>query len=303
MNSSPQISVIMPVFNAERYIAEAVESILAQTFTDFEFLIVDDGSTDRSLEVLQRYAAQDNRIKLRSRPNTGYVVALNEMLADARGEFIARMDADDRSWATRFEGQLCYLESHRECVVVGSATRWIDSDGHVLRVHSAPLGHEEIDAAHLSVPEAVISHPAAMVRAEVFRAVGSYDPNLFGAEDLDLWLRTAEYGQLANLPDVLLDYRMHLQKVGIAKKTAQHGAALESIARARTRRRLSMGELQKTESSAVGLPEWVQHRTWAWWALSSGNVWTARKHAVRAFLRRPLSLATWKVLLCAARGY
>src|SRR4051812_8466576 len=90
---APRVSVVMPVYNAERYITEAVQSILDQTFTDFEFLIVDDGSTDGSRAILERHAASDERIKLVSRPNTGYLVALNEMLGRARGEYVARMDA------------------------------------------------------------------------------------------------------------------------------------------------------------------------------------------------------------------
>src|SRR5436305_11764547 len=103
---SPAVSVLMPVYNAQRYIAAAVQSILDQTFTDFELIVVDDGSTDRSGDILRGFAARDPRVKLISRPNTGYVVALNEALATATGEFIARMDADDFSLPKRFERQV-----------------------------------------------------------------------------------------------------------------------------------------------------------------------------------------------------
>ena len=108
----PLVSVCMPVYNATRYLAEAVESILGQTFRDFEFLITDDGSTDRSLAILKRYAAQDARIRLWSRPNAGYVVRLNEMLHQARGDLIARMDADDVALPERFARQVEFLRSH-----------------------------------------------------------------------------------------------------------------------------------------------------------------------------------------------
>ena len=116
----------MPVYNAERYVAEAVESILAQTFNDFEFLIVDDGSTDRSLEILQSYASKDPRIRLRSRPNTGIVIALNEMLAVARGEFIARMDADDIAFESDLKRNWQYSAENPALVVRGSHVEIID---------------------------------------------------------------------------------------------------------------------------------------------------------------------------------
>src|SRR5213082_3006291 len=126
---SPVVSVLMPVYNAQRYLPAAVESILGQTFRDFEFIIIDDGSTDRSGEILRKFAAEDPRIKLISRPNTGYVVALNEALSCASGEFVARMDADDISLPTRFERQVAYLREHTDCVLVGTNVITMDSDG------------------------------------------------------------------------------------------------------------------------------------------------------------------------------
>src|ERR1700726_1508117 len=120
MTSPPTISVLMPVYNAERYVAEAVESILSQTFADFEFIIIDDGSKDRSLAILEEYAARDPRIRLVSRPNTGIVKALNQGLALASGELVARMDADDIAMPERLAKQRDYLADHPECVMVGS---------------------------------------------------------------------------------------------------------------------------------------------------------------------------------------
>src|SRR5512135_2066099 len=142
---APAVSVMMPVYNAQRYVAEAIESILAQTFTDFEFLIIDDGSTDGSLPILERYARRHDRIRLISRANTGYLVALNEMLGIARGEFIARMDADDIALPERFERQLCYLADHPGCVMVGSRVIIIGPDGSPLTIMGEALTHEEID--------------------------------------------------------------------------------------------------------------------------------------------------------------
>src|SRR4051812_38318159 len=113
-----QVSVLMPVYNAGRYLAEAVDSVLTQSFRDFEFVIVDDGSTDGSAAMLDDYARQDSRVKLVRRPNTGIVGALNDGLRECRGEFVARMDADDVSLPERFEKQVAYLREHHEVVAL-----------------------------------------------------------------------------------------------------------------------------------------------------------------------------------------
>src|SRR5262245_42523683 len=139
----------MPVYNGVRYLERAVESVLSQTCTDFELIIIDDGSTDDSLAMLRRYEADDSRVRLVSRPNTGYVIALNEMVALARAPFMARMDADDVSLPGRFERQMTYMTEHPECVACGSRIMLIDSEGDPIREMSLSTTHEEIDAAHM----------------------------------------------------------------------------------------------------------------------------------------------------------
>src|SRR3954465_13575599 len=119
MSSAPIVSVVMPVYNAQRYLAEAVDSILAQTWRYFEFVIVDDGSTDRSPKLLERYAVRDSRIKLTLRPNTGIVGALNDGIAAASGEFPARMDADDVALPRRLEKQVAYLTELPKVMALG----------------------------------------------------------------------------------------------------------------------------------------------------------------------------------------
>ncbi len=132
---TPKVSVLMPVYNAGRHVAEATRSILARTFGDFEFLIVDDGSTDRSRSILERFAAEDPRIRLVSRPNTGYLVALDQMLGRARGELVARMDADDVALPDRFARQVRHLDAHADCVLGAEVLRrwgwWALGSGHV----------------------------------------------------------------------------------------------------------------------------------------------------------------------------
>src|SRR4051812_18975953 len=155
----------MPVYNALPHLREAVEGILAQTFGDFEFVVIDDGSTDGSTQVLRAYAAADPRIVLVSRPNTGYAIALNEALALATGEFVARMDADDVSLPQRLARQVEYLRAHPECVAVGTGVRFIAAGGTpIARGFRRPRTHEEIDAFHLQRMSSALPHPTVMMR-------------------------------------------------------------------------------------------------------------------------------------------
>jgi glycosyltransferase involved in cell wall biosynthesis len=303
MSDHPLISVCMPVYNAERYVAEAVESVLAQTFGDFEFLIIDDGSTDGSRRILERYAAVDPRIRLVSRPNTGLVIALNEMLAMARGEFIARMDADDVSLPQRFERQVSYLREHPEVLVLGSPVLLVDPRGAPLTEMRQKQEHAEIDEALLD-GIVLICHPAVMARARAIREAGGYRSEAFPAEDADLWLRIAETGKLANLPEVLVKYRQHLQSIGNAQRARQETVTRLVVAEARRRRGLTQDGVATPPEPTRPAPDGTdQMRKWAWWALSSGYVATAREYALRCWCRHPLSLESWRLLVCALRGH
>jgi glycosyltransferase involved in cell wall biosynthesis len=204
----PTVSVLMPVHNAARYLVEAVQSILGQTFTDFEFLIIDDGSTDRSRAILEQYAARDPRIRLTSRPNTGYAVALNELLRLARGEFLARMDADDVALPERLARQVDYLRAHPDVVCVGTAVCFIDSAGRYLRDAHPGMDHETIQERALA-GDCPLNHPSVMMRRAAVEAVGGYHVEFEPAEDLDLWLRLGEVGRLTNLTEPLMNYRQH----------------------------------------------------------------------------------------------
>ncbi|MGH8614897.1 MAG: glycosyltransferase, partial [Gammaproteobacteria bacterium] len=173
--ASPVVSVVMSVFNGEKYLEEAIRSILEQSFRDFEFIVIDDGSVDRSIETLQMFAAQDSRIRLVARENRGLTKSLNEGCALARGEFIARMDADDTSWPSRFESQLAYLASRPEIVACGTGVTCIDSQGFSLGPLIVPLEHEDIERSLLTGNGGAICHPSLMVRRHAFIQVAGYD--------------------------------------------------------------------------------------------------------------------------------
>ena len=235
----PRVSVALPVHNCERYVAEAIESILAQTFTDYEFLIVDDGSTDGTLPILHRFAARDCRVRLISRPNTGIVGALNEMLSLARADLVARMDADDIALPVRFERQVRYLDEHPECVMVGSRVIIIDPDGDELTEMGDALSHEQIVTDLLNYKGQMVYHPAVIYRRKAVLDLGGYRPECREAEDLDLFLRLAEIGRIAQPGRALAEVvRRRSSKSSIAQAEAFATKIFRIIQEARRRRGL-----------------------------------------------------------------
>ena len=296
---APAVTVLMPVYNADRFVAQTVNTIITQTFHDFEYIIINDGSTDRSLEILQGYAARDPRIRLISRPNTGYVVALNEGLALARGTFVARIDADDLADPRRLELQVARMRSEPDLVALGSNANAMDEDGRMLGDYDVPSTHEEIEANHLRGSSS-IHHPAVMLRPEAVRRVGGYRREFMPCEDFDLWLRLGEVGRLANLPEKLLTKRLFAGSA-VATNLAKQEKLVKQIVDETWRRRALPGApdlRQRGMLQPVDL-----YRQWGWMALRGGYLGTSRRYAVRAIVSRPLDTASWRLALCAMRGY
>jgi glycosyltransferase involved in cell wall biosynthesis len=223
---TPCISVIMSVYNAERHLSDAIRSILDQTFTDFEFLIVDDGSRDNSGAIMDTFAANDPRIRVIRQENRGLIASLNRMLDEALAPLIARMDADDISLPTRFERQIAFLSQHADHGVVGTNTHELDEDGTVFECSDLhPLDHSSIATA--MEYRSPICHPSVLMRREVIMAAGGYRSPYVHCEDYDLWLRLLDRTRLANLPDRLLLYRRSPGQVSAQHEIDQKiGAAL-----------------------------------------------------------------------------
>ncbi len=300
MSVAPRVSVVMPVHDCRRWVGEAVASILEQTYRDIELIVVDDGSTDGSDDVVTETAAGDARVRLVRQERQGVIGALNQGLALARGELFARIDADDVAVPERLARQVAYLDAHRACVCVWSRVLLIDADGDPLREMGDRLTHEEIDAALLGGEGQVLYHCAILARTDAIRALGGYR-DYETVEDLDLFLRLAEVGRLANLPEPLMRYRQHPKSVGHARMADQQRAIGRVLAAARARRGLP-AKVNGFHAPARALSLAEQEEKWAWWALGAGHVRNARKHATRAVARRPLSPASWKVFACAIRG-
>lgn len=230
---APAVSVLMPVYNGERFLAEAVESILGQTFADFEFVIVDDGSTDASPAILADYASRDPRIRVVAQANAGIVAALNRGLNECRSPLVARMDADDVSLPTRLEQQVAFLTDHPKVAAVGTAFRLISETGAAGPEVRPPAAHKAIKRG-LRYGNC-LGHPTVMMRREAILAVGGYREFLRHAEDYDLWTRVAERYELANLPACLLRYRVHAAQVSwnSAEQQALSTLAVQGLSRSR----------------------------------------------------------------------
>ena len=298
------ISVILPVYNAARYLRPAVESVLQQTAKDFELIAVDDGSTDESKTILEHYARTDPRVRVISRPNTGIVGALNDGLAAARSEFIARMDGDDIASPERFARQIAFLHSHRDCVAVGTTVDIIDSWGAIVDRYSPPTEHSAIETELLKGNGGALVHPSAMFRAEAIRAVNGYDVAFCKAEDLDLYLRLSRRGRLANLPYVGLRYRHHVKSTNFQHREKQLQLIGQILRRERTLRRLPAAALENAGHS--DLPPGRLHAQWACSALAHGTRFTAIRHSLAAVskdVRDPQSWRALRYVLTARRAH
>lgn len=230
----PQVSVIMSVFNGARYLREAVDSILGQTFADFEFIVIDDGSVDETAAILNSYS--DPRIvRLANQVNIGLTKSLNRGLSVAQGKYVARQDADDWSSVDRLARQVAYLEKHPQIALVGTAYTEVYEDGSPSRVVRMPAEHTEIRDKLFY--ENCFCHGSVMVRRSCLEEAGEYDERFDVAQDLELWLRLAEAYLLSNLPDPLYFLRTHSASVTGRFRQRQGQAACQATKEAMKRYR------------------------------------------------------------------
>lgn len=250
-----RISVVMNVYNGERFVAEAIESVLAQTFTDFEFIIINDGSTDHTAEILADYASRDKRIIIANQPNQGVSTSLNRALSLARAPLVAHIDGDDRALPHWLERQLDFLESHPEASVVASYALFIDSKGRYLGVAGNPIdvakGVIEKNPRHFLE---VIHSTVLMKKADIQQVGGYRMPYLL--TDRDLWGRVVTSGKtIVCNPEYLVEYRLHGRSLTLGISPHEH---LEKGIDVNVRRRLC-GE---PELSADDLKRLFDSRSW-----------------------------------------
>jgi len=218
-HNTPFVSVVMAVHNGADYLQEAVNSILNQTHRNFEFIIIDDGSTDETADILRKFLKIDQRISIITQNNYGLAKSLNIGIKQAKSRYIARMDADDISLPDRFKLQLAYLETHPEISVLGGQVCFFGK-------HRSNFPHSQLPQEPQLISQGLkkycqLIHPTTMFRKEAIISCGSYRPCFSTAQDYDLWLRVDERSKLANLPDVILNYRTHTNQLSVHKLSQQ----------------------------------------------------------------------------------
>jgi glycosyltransferase involved in cell wall biosynthesis len=295
---APRVSVLLVMRDAAPYLHDAIESVLAQTFPDFELLIFDDGSTDASWAIADAYAKGDPRIQLYRGSAAGLAVWLREGVQRARGELIARMDADDVALPERFARLVQHLDAHPGCVAVSSDVLLVDPERRPIRRHRAPRSHEEIEQA-LWRAQGAMACP--MLRRSAVLQAGNYRADRHATEDSDLYLRLAEIGRLANLPDVLYEYRRHEASICSAQRLEQ--SRMHNLVRAEALRRRGLPPSQLIVVPDAANPD--LHDLWHEWsraALGDGYLATSRHYARKLLFAEPLALRSWRTAARALLG-
>ena len=291
------ISVVMPAYNAAEFIAPAIESILSQTYGEFELIVVDDGSTDNTLDVVQGYAEQDDRVQILKTYHRGYTRAINLGISESKYPWIARMDADDISLPERFAVQIDAIKSNPEVVVWSSYVYHINSKGEILSL--SRLGATTEAEFHRRQAEAVdvqCYHPTVLFKKEIFMRAGGYNPNFEPAEDFELWDRMAQYGPVLAIPQPLVLYRVHLQSVSMQRFFLQRLYIRYVTARRRERvknnRELEFDEFfEKQQLLPVWSRLWLKLQTFGTFYYRKGGIHFGERQYLRAGLCLSLSTA------------
>lgn len=222
MNKNPLISVIMPAYNAENFISEAIDSILNQTLSDFELVVINDGSTDKTLQIIENYAKKDDRIVIISRENKGLIASRNEGIEMAKGKYIAKMDADDISFPERFEIQISFMKNNN--VDICGSRIILFSNDKIIREQSVPI--TDVDIKFTLMFMSALAHPTVMMDRKIFDNL-KYQQYRY-AEDYKLWTDIALYGyKMRNLDMPLLKYRIHQEQVSNIYRQEQYNLACQ----------------------------------------------------------------------------
>ncbi len=297
------VSVLMPVFNAESYLALAIDSMLAQTFGDFELVIIDDGSTDGSWSIVCDFAARDARIRAHWQDNAGVSATRNELLARAACDWVVWMDADDVSLPNRLQLQYEAVQRDSSLVCLGTSAQCIDPLGNDLNLEEYPSTHEEIIEQQSG--GGAVRFATTMMRRDVALQVGGFRAPFRMGEDFDLLLRLSEQGRMANLPIALYLYRQHIASAcaTLGANWSDYCAVILELAR--ERRATGQDRLQRGETvSVASTPAPAGRRMvaamywrWSFYANRNENFALARRYALQSALWWPLSISTWRLML------
>ncbi len=271
-----ELSVLMPVYNCERFLDDAIRSIRHQTHTQFEFVIVNDGSTDSSAEIIARHANEDERIIVVNGQSQGVTHALNTGLTYCNSAYIARMDGDDIAAPERFARQLKTMRTNPEVGILGTTSILIDERGKKIGHMAYPCDHDQIVMKLLNYG-CGLTHPSAMIRGAVMHRLEQYQSKTGASQDFDLYLRASEFSRLKNLDEPLLHYRIHDSSMGSTSSAAQARAKYCSVAKYSRRNPLPSGCLLNFAHQA------------SWMTAEEGKGKEALSYAVQCIKHSPAS--------------
>jgi glycosyltransferase involved in cell wall biosynthesis len=298
----PRVSLIMSVHNGRRFLPATMRSIARQTMGDYEFVVVDDGSTDHRIRhILRQHADGDGRIKLFMCPHRGQTAALNHGLSMARAPLIARIDADDLAHPDRLAKQVEFMESHPSCVLLGTWHDVIDHRGRPL----ITMRPDEDDASlqqAFAEGRCAISHSSAMFRRDVTASLKGYDERYHVAQDLDLWLRLAERGEVACLQESLVGYRVHPRSMSERFHAQQDDESRAACVAAAERRGTACAFHAKPTTTCDRAWRARRALTFGWWAWQRGDRATSRGYAFRAAMLSPLSMGAYRLLYASFKS-
>jgi len=293
--TSPIVSVVMAVYNGESYLAQAVDSILNQSFTDFEFIVVNDGSTDRTAEILAQY--RDHRIQVLVQTNRGLAGSLNRGIRESSGEYIARMDADDISEPDRLKRQVEFLDSYPEYVLVGTNATVMTENGVLLYNMDGPQQDGELRKTLMNGYVSPFVHGSVMFRKSAAMSCGLYNGKMTTAQDLLLWKQLIKIGRMANLPDVLFRYRITPTAISSRPKSVAEQKT-EILRRIIDKGRVSEKDARELEQLNKGIDPRIRR---SWYELRVGKIYQtrllnqsmARHHFAQAVCGYPLNTNAW----------
>ncbi|CAH1553005.1 glycosyltransferase [Vibrio rotiferianus] len=227
--NNPLVSIILPVFNAERYISQTLESLIEQTYDNYELIILDDGSNDNSLSIIKSFATRSGKVKVISRENKGLIASLNELLSLCQGQYIARADADDIYIQDRIEKQVKYLQSNPDIAVVGTSYNHISENGTYLSSRRQLIHPESLQVSVLF--GSPLAHPTVMINKSICGKDLYYDNDYPYAEDYELWIRLihkCNY-KIANISENLVNYRVHGNSVSSQFMEEQSASMVKAL--------------------------------------------------------------------------
>jgi len=294
-NNQGKVSVVMAVYNAELYLAQAVDSILGQSFTDFEFIVINDGSSDRSAQILSQYS--DPRLKVYEHHNQGLAASLNRGIRASDGIYIARMDADDISEPERLKKQIKFLDDQPEYVLVGTKVMVMTDEGIPLYQMGCPLQDDELREVLNRGTSSPFVHGSVMFRKSVAIACGLYHEKMKTAQDLLLWRQMTKLGKVANLPDDLYRYRITPTAISSRPRSASV-LKMKVVRRIADSGRVSEKDLRDLQKIDKDINPRLRR---SWYELRMGKIYQARllnqqmarHHFTKAIRANPFNINAW----------